>query len=121
MGCRGCELSVLLVDDPQIRQMNRSYRGIDRPTNVLAFGMGQGTPAGEQPRVLGDVAVSVETASRECSQWGHRVQPHVLYLALHGLLHLLGYDDEGSVRRARQMNAVLEELFLACGCAQGSL
>ena len=67
-----------------------------------------------QPRVLGDVVVSVETARRECGAWGHEVEPHVLYLALHGLLHLLGHEDEASGEKARQMRDLLEELFLTC-------
>jgi len=102
------------VDDAEILELNRRYRGIAQPTNVLAFPMPEGSVGPGQPRVLGDVIVSAETARRECATWEHEAEPHVLYLALHGLLHLLGHEDEASGEKARQMSALQEELFLTC-------
>lgn len=114
MDCQQRELSLLLADDAAIRELNRRYRGRDRPTNVLAFPFPEGPKAPDQPSLLGDVVISVETARRECAAWGHEVEPHVLFLALHGLLHLLGHEDEASAEQAREMSDVQEDLFLSC-------
>src|SRR5260370_6627619 len=87
------ELSVLFCDDPVIRSLNREYRGIDGPTDVLSFA--QETPGVDTPasRLLGDVVISVETARRQAKAQGHSLRHEVEWLLLHGTLHLLGYDD----------------------------
>jgi probable rRNA maturation factor len=88
-------LTIALVSDARIRALNRRFRGKDRATDVLSF------PAGE-PGVLGDVVIAAGVAARQAVQAGHSLQAEVRVLALHGLLHLLGYDhqhDDGRMAR----------------------
>jgi probable rRNA maturation factor len=85
------ELSVLLCDDAAIRALNRDWRGMDKPTNVLSFPAGD-VPAG--PRLLGDIAVAIETTAREAEAEGKPFEAHVAHLIIHGFLHLLDHDHE---------------------------
>ncbi|HSD95016.1 MAG TPA: rRNA maturation RNase YbeY [Syntrophales bacterium] len=107
------ELSLLFVDDEGIRQINRDYLRRDRPTNVIAFSLAEGDFGYVNPGVLGDVVVSVETAAREARAAGIAVEDAILYLVLHGILHLAGYDHEGpgGTARARILFAVQEAVF----------
>ena len=87
------EASVMLTDDAQIRELNRTWRGKDKPTNVLSF------PAPEQPgldgpRHLGDIALAYETLVRESEEESKELAHHFAHLIVHGVLHLLGYDHE---------------------------
>ena len=95
LGLKGRELSVLLVDDSEIRELNRKYLGRDRPTNVLAFPM-----EGPQPFPLGDVVISTETAEREACERGVSLEEEMALLLAHGVLHLIGYDHEGDKEEA---------------------
>lgn len=97
----GSSASLVLVADDRIRKLNRTYRGYDQPTDVLSFP----ARAGEFPDesdYLGDIVISVETARRQASRRGSTLPRELRVLALHGLLHLLGYDhetDDGEMRR----------------------
>jgi probable rRNA maturation factor len=94
---RGLELSLVLTDDATIRRLNRGYRGLDRPTNVLSFGLleAAGPVAGaDVPVPLGDVVVARETATAEAAAAGKPLDHHLSHLVVHGVLHLLGYDHE---------------------------
>ena len=87
------EASVMLTDDAQLRELNRTWRGKDKPTNVLSF------PAPEQPgaagpRHLGDIALAFETLTRESEEESKELTHHFAHLIVHGVLHLLGYDHE---------------------------
>ncbi|HEY8429862.1 MAG TPA: rRNA maturation RNase YbeY [Sandaracinaceae bacterium] len=99
------ELSVLLCDDATIRELNRTYRRRDRPTDVLAFAMREGEGAELHPHLLGDVVISVDTARRQAAEHARSVASEITFLLAHGLLHLLGYDhrteEEDRVMRAR--------------------
>ena len=106
------ELSLMLVDDAEIRTINRDYLKKNRPTNVIAFSLSEGAFGEVNPGMLGDVVVSVETASREARAAGIPVGDAVLNLILHGILHLTGFDHEKSSGRARVMSAVQEAIFL---------
>ena len=97
------ELSIALVDDAEMRQLNAAHRGIDRPTDVLAFAMREGDGAALHPEVLGDVVISLDTAARQAVVRGAPVADEVRVLLVHGLLHLLGYDHERSPAEARRM------------------
>ncbi len=105
------ELSLMLVNDARIRELNRDYLGKDRPTNVISFSLSEGAFGQVNPGVLGDVVVSVETAAREAEAAGISVRDAVLNLVLHGILHLTGYDHEKVRGRARVMSAVQEAIF----------
>lgn len=101
------EVSLLLVDDAYIHQLNREYRGIDRPTDVLSFALREET--GEEPHylpvpednLLGDIIISMETAARQAIEYGHSLDREMAYLAVHGCLHLLGYDHETEEEKRR--------------------
>lgn len=86
------EISVLLADDPAIRALNRDWRGIDQSTNVLSFPAAK-QPAGLPP-VLGDIAIAYETVAREAKAEGKPILHHLAHLAVHGYLHLMGYDHQ---------------------------
>lgn len=86
----------MLTDDKEIHILNKNYRGVDRPTDVLSFSQQEeGTP---QPasRLLGDVVISLETAARQAALRKHSLQKELFILLAHGILHLLGYDHETS-------------------------
>jgi probable rRNA maturation factor len=85
-------LSVLLTDDAEIQVMNRDYRGEDRPTDVLSFPAGDEMTPPELAGYLGDIAISVETAVEQSAKSGHNMLDELQLLAVHGTLHLLGYD-----------------------------
>lgn len=91
------ELSVLLADDPTVRELNRAYRGADGPTDVLSFSQLEGEqfarPEGEPPH-LGDVIISIDTARRQAADNAVSLQDEVAHLLVHGVLHLVGYDHE---------------------------
>jgi probable rRNA maturation factor len=95
------EVSVLIVNDSRIRELNRQYRGIDSPTDVLAFAMGEGDFVDLHPQLLGDVVISADTARRQAEKAGHSLAEELGLLAVHGTLHLLGYEDETPSGRAR--------------------
>jgi probable rRNA maturation factor len=94
-----------------MRRLNARYRGIDRPTDVLAFAMREGPCAGLHPQVLGDVVISAETAWRQAQARRHSLAEELTQLLIHGTLHLLGYDHEVSAAEARLMRAKERELW----------
>ncbi len=88
------EVSVLLTDDETVRQLNARHRGIDRPTNVLSFALGETAPGPGQPSMLGDVVLAAGVVAREAAAQGKPAARHISHLVVHGMLHLLGYDHE---------------------------
>jgi rRNA maturation RNase YbeY len=94
------ELSLALVTDPEIHNLNHQYRGKDKPTDVLSFPLADAL----QPFLLGDVVISVETAARQAQRRGHSFRAELQTLLIHGILHLLGYDHEVSRRAASRMH-----------------
>lgn len=103
------ELSIALIGDREMTQLNARYRGKHRPTDVLAFPLGW--EAGSPIRSLGDVVISLDTAARQASARRERVDAEVRTLLAHGLLHLLGYDHERSAADARRMFAKQRRLL----------
>jgi probable rRNA maturation factor len=90
------ELAIMLTDDSGIRTLNSNWRGIDKPTNVLSFPALQ-APAGapsDAPRMLGDIAIAYETTRKEADDEAKPFDHHLSHLAVHGFLHLIGYDHE---------------------------
>ncbi|MCE5198025.1 rRNA maturation RNase YbeY [bacterium] len=89
------EVSILLTDDKQIAELNKQYRGIEDPTDVLSFSLIEGDdefPPDEEGGLLGDVVISIETAQKQAEAQGHDLDHEIDVLLVHGLLHLLGYD-----------------------------
>lgn len=114
MGLPEAELSLLLVDDRQIQELNRRYLGRDKPTNVLAFSMREGEDKSLHPHLLGDLVISIETAKRQSKQSGFNEMEMLALLLVHGILHLIGYEHEGTRREARKMTAKQKDLFWKC-------
>ena len=111
------ELAVMLTDDPGIRTLNSNWRGIDKPTNVLSFPALQGEGArkpGDAPRMLGDIAIAYETTRREADAEGKLFEHHLSHLAIHGFLHLIGYDHENDAD-AEEMEALETEILEQLG------
>jgi probable rRNA maturation factor len=109
--CQSCDLGVLIIDDAKMRRLNARYRGIDRPTDVLAFAMREGPFAELNPQVLGDVVLSAETALRQADARRHSLTAELTRLIIHGTLHVLGYDHAVSPAEARLMRAKERELW----------
>jgi probable rRNA maturation factor len=95
-------LSLTLVDDAAIRELNRDHRGKDKPTDVLSFPMFEGgdAPHAGVERMLGDVVISVETARRQAAEYDATLQRELYRLLIHGLLHVMGHDHEEAGERA---------------------
>jgi len=89
----GTEIAVALTDDASVRALNRQWRGIDTPTNVLSFPSAAPAHAGSLVH-LGDIAIAYETTAREAKAEDKPIAHHLAHLAVHGFLHLLGYDHE---------------------------
>lgn len=118
------EVSIVLVDDPYIQELNAEYRGKDCPTDVLSFAMEEGEAEidydGEAPdfRLLGDIVISLETAERQAQEYGHSYEREITFLTVHGMLHLLGYDhgsdedDDGLAIMQSKQEAVLGQMGL---------
>jgi probable rRNA maturation factor len=121
------EVSVLLTDDRRIRELNKQYRNIDRPTDVLSFSqleegkrpLVSGTSSqsvSEAQGMIGDIVISVETAARQAQEIGKDPDDEMVLLAAHGLLHLMGYDDEtqaGADRMRERVAAALGDVVAA--------
>ncbi|MCI1773720.1 MAG: rRNA maturation RNase YbeY [Paenibacillus lautus] len=123
------EVDLTFVDDEGIHELNREYRGIDRPTDVLSFAMNEITndeleiiyelEEGEElesvPDVLGDIIISVPRAKLQSEEYGHSLEREMGFLFVHGFLHLLGYDHQDEASEAEMMGkqeAVLAEVGL---------
>lgn len=88
------EVSVRLTDDAEVRDLNCTYRGIDKPTNVLSFGGDEDTTTPDGLLMLGDIVLAFETVAGEAAAGGIALRDHFCHLMVHGMLHLLGYDHE---------------------------
>jgi len=97
------EISILLVDDPQIATLNQKYLDRQGPTNVIAFAMLEGEFSYLTPHLLGDVVISMDAAAREAQDAGLSRARRFDELLVHGILHLFGYDHEDSEKEARRM------------------
>ncbi|MCX5895213.1 MAG: rRNA maturation RNase YbeY [Proteobacteria bacterium] len=105
------EVSILLLDDQQITELNRQYLGRNFPTDVLAFPMIGDPFTNVHPHLLGDVVVSVETAQRQALKRKHPLCNEIAYLLIHGILHLLDYDHERSEKEDRRMRRMEKKIF----------
>ncbi len=115
-GRAGAEIAIVLADDALIAKLNRVYRGVAKPTNVLAFPGAEPARPGAPPAPLGDVVVAYGTVAREARAQGKRLADHLAHLVVHGVLHLLGYDhvSAGEARRMEALEvAILDDLGVA--------
>jgi len=106
---RSGEVSILLADDSAVREINRQWRGLDKPTNVLSF------PAADTPATrghIGDIVIAYETLQRECETEGRLFLHHLAHLTVHGFLHLMGYDHETDAQ-ADEMERLESRVMIA--------
>lgn len=106
-----CELSILLAGDAEIHELNRQYRNKDRPTDVLSFPQDEDALNEKGQTLLGDVAISVETAARQAAEHHLTLEEELILLLIHGILHLMGYDHETSRQDARIMKQKTRDVF----------
>lgn len=111
MGSPDGELSILIVDDPAIAELNLEYLNREGATNVIAFPMQEGRFAGITPQLLGDVVISADTTMREAGDAGIDFQERLTELLIHGILHLFGYDHVTTPADAEKMEAKSRELI----------
>ncbi|MDJ0331082.1 MULTISPECIES: rRNA maturation RNase YbeY [Planococcus] len=113
------EVSVTFVTDEMIRDINREYRGKDQPTDVISFAMeelGEGETAiigSSEPRMLGDIIISLDRTKKQATDYGHSFERELGFLAVHGFLHLLGYDhltEEDEKKMFSRQDAILLSL-----------
>lgn len=112
--------SLLFTDDAEVHALNREWRGRDKPTNVLSFPMLArhellALPAEGPPEMLGDIALALETCTREAAERRVELSTHVAHLLLHGLLHLAGHDHEPSDAAAEEMEALETKALATLG------
>lgn len=115
---RGCEAALLLTDDAAIQVLNRTWRGIDKPTDVLSFPGDDGFVPQSEPLPLGDIVLARETVLRDARAMDRRLAHHLSHMAVHGMLHLLGWDHEIAAD-AERMEAQEEAVLRGLGYAGG--
>jgi probable rRNA maturation factor len=109
-------LGVILTDDAEQQTLNRTYRGVDKPTNVLSFTLAENAASRRSgaPVLLGDVVVAFETVTREAAEQDKPLAAHLQHLVVHGVLHLLGFDHENDTEAAK-MEALEVEILQSLG------
>ena len=121
-GVEKSEVSVNLTDDKTIHKLNKDYRGIDRPTDVLSFAFRES----EEPKIfydpendcniidtLGDIIISVERAKFQAEEYGHSLRREIIFLTVHGMLHLLGYDhmeEKERIEMEQEQKFIMDKL-----------
>ena len=105
------ELSILLTSDEEIQALNSQYRNRDKPTDVLSFSQLEGEELPLEEKLLGDVVISVETASRQAEAAGYGLMVEIFKLTIHGVLHLVGYDHENVTAEEAEKMLNLERSF----------
>ena len=117
-----CEVSVTFVDNEEIHELNKKFRGVDRPTDVLSFplfdydGTSEEPPVDEMLGMLGDIVLSLEKAEEQAREFGHSFEREVAFLTVHSMLHLLGYDhetgDEDDADMRRRQSEIVDGMGL---------
>ena len=122
---RDAEVSLSFVTNDEIHELNRDYRGVDRPTDVLSFPMLDGdADEGDidihsDSVVLGDIIISAEKAAEQAASYGHSIERELAFLAVHSTLHLLGYDHETSPEDEKDMFDRQEKILTLAGITRG--
>lgn len=110
------ELSVMICDAPVIHELNRTYRNVDAPTDVLSFALNEGDEedCAEEEAALGDIVINIDRATEQAKEYGHSREREIAYLAVHGFLHILGCDHYEEEEK-KEMRAAEEAILSACG------
>ena len=119
-GVENGEVSVTLTNNDYLHQLNRKYRQIDRPTDVLSFALNESEEPdienGPDINVLGDIILSVERAEEQAADYGHSLRREIAFLTVHGMLHLLGYDhmeEADRLEMEKEQRYVMEQLGIS--------
>lgn len=114
-----CEVGVLLTDNRKIKKLNNQYRNKNEATDVLSFALNEGDsmPMQEQQPLLGDIVISVERALQQSIEYEHSLERELTYLAIHGFLHLLGYDHMNEAEK-KEMRAQEEDILEQLGVSR---
>ena len=119
-GVPTAEVSITLTDNAYIHELNRQYRNIDRPTDVLSFALNESEEPdienGPDINVLGDIILSVERAEEQAADYGHSLRREIAFLTVHGMLHLLGYDhmeEADRLEMEKEQRYVMEQLGIS--------
>ena len=111
---RDGELTLVITDDTQVRELNRTYRGVDATTDVLAFGDSEEADlfvsSPDDPVYFGDIVVSHPKALEQATARDHSIEEELSLLVVHGALHLLGYDHENGSRKEEMLRAQITAL-----------
>ena len=123
------EISVTFTDNEEIHKLNKQFRGVDRPTDVLSFplfdyeGESEEPPVDELIGMLGDIVLSLEQAELQAKEYGHSFEREVAFLTVHSMLHLLGYDhetgEEDELDMRRRQHAIMDLLGLSVEAEEG--
>ena len=105
----------MLADDAALRELNREFRGQDKPTNVLSFPAEEKPQSGAPMVLLGDVVLAYETVAREARTQGKSLAEHAAHMVVHGVLHLLGFDHERGGSEAERMEALETQILAKLG------
>lgn len=108
---RPCEVSVTFTDNEKIHELNKEYRNVDRPTDVLSFPLFDDDFGDDEAIALGDVVLSLEKADAQAKEYGHSFERECAFLVVHSVLHLLGYDHETSAEDEKDMFFRQEEIM----------
>ena len=108
------DIVITLVDDEEIHRINLEYRGVDRPTDVISFPANEGEDIIAPPGFLGDIIISLPRAQAQAEEYGHSLKRELSFLAIHGALHLMGYDHMEEAE-AREMFAMQEDILKGMG------
>ncbi|OQY00483.1 MAG: rRNA maturation RNase YbeY [Desulfobacteraceae bacterium 4572_130] len=111
LGYENNEISIVMTGDNEIKKLNNKFRGISKPTNVLAFPMLNNDFSLINPELLGDIVISVETAEKEAQKFGISLGERISQLLIHGILHLIGFDHEAGKLNADKMRKKSLELI----------
>jgi probable rRNA maturation factor len=117
------EVSVLVVDNETIQQLNRDYRDKDMATDVLSFPLEEEQEGSDEPeviggpmeRMLGDIVISIEKAEAQAKEYGHSIERELAFLAVHGMLHLLGHDHEADAATEKIMRSEEKRILALLG------
>ena len=115
-----CAVSVTFTDNEGIRDLNRQYRNMDKPTDVLSFPLidfagGDEPPVDEPQAMLGDIVLSLEQAAAQAEEFGHSFEREAAFLTVHSMLHLLGYDHVNGEEEDREMRQRQREILEGMG------
>ena len=114
-GPEDAEISVLICDADTIHELNRDYRNVDAPTDVLSFALNEGEDdIPEEEKALGDIVINLDRAIAQAKEFGHSKEREMAYLSVHGFLHILGYDHYDPEEK-KAMRKAEEDILSACG------